>query len=202
MRHDPAMPFSSKRPLITVFCGSRTGSSVQHADSAAALGREIALQGAGLIYGGGRIGLMGILADAALEAGAPVYGVIPAGLAEKEVAHHGLSRLDVVATMHERKTLMSDQAAGFIALAGGFGTLDEFFEIVTWKQLGHHDRPIALLNVAGFFDPLLLAMKKMSDEGFVGSLPLFSVELAPGDAVRRILASSSASLRGVTGTTR
>ena len=174
--------------MITVFCGSRAGVSPRHAEDAEALGREIAVQGAGLMYGGGRIGLMGILADAALEAGAPVYGVIPAGLAEKELAHRGLTRLDVVATMHERKALMSEPAAGFIALAGGFGTLDEFFEIVTWKQLGHHDRPIVLLNGSGFWAPLLGAFDLMAREGFVNSAFPFTVESSPADAVRRILA--------------
>ena len=182
------MPFTMKRPMISVFCGSRTGVSPRHAEDADALGREIAAQGAGLIYGGGRIGLMGILADAVLEAGAPVYGVIPAGLADKELAHRGLTRLDVVATMHERKARMSEHAAGFIALAGGFGTLDEFFEIVTWKQLGHHERPIVLLNGSGFWAPLLQVFENMSKEGFVNAAPPFGIEQTPADAVRRVLA--------------
>jgi uncharacterized protein (TIGR00730 family) len=182
------MPFTTKRPMISVFCGSRTGISPRHADDAIELGREIAAQGAGLIYGGGRIGLMGILADAVLEAGAPVYGVIPAGLADKELAHRGLTRLDVVATMHERKARMSEHAAGFVALAGGFGTLDEFFEIVTWKQLGHHDRPIVLLNGSGFWTPMLGVFEAMSREGFVNSALPFVIEETPGGAVRQILA--------------
>ena len=181
------MPFSTKRPMISVFCGSRTGVSPRHAEDAEALGREIAAQGAGLIYGGGRIGLMGILADAVLEAGSPVYGVIPAGLADRELAHRGLTRLDIVATMHERKALMSEHAAGFIALSGGFGTLDEFFEIVTWKQLGHHDRPIVLLNGSGFWTPLLGVFDAMKKEGFVNASLPFSVEQTPADAVRRAL---------------
>jgi uncharacterized protein (TIGR00730 family) len=186
------MPFTTKRPMISVFCGSRTGVSPRHADDAIELGREIAAQGAGLIYGGGRIGLMGILADAVLEAGAPVYGVIPAGLADKELAHRGLTRLDVVATMHERKARMSEHAAGFIALAGGFGTLDEFFEIVTWKQLGHHDRPIVLLNGSGFWTPMLGVFETMTREGFVNSALPFVIEETPGGAVRRILAGERA----------
>jgi uncharacterized protein (TIGR00730 family) len=178
----------SSRPFVAVFCGARTGVSSRHADEAAELGRSIGRLGAGLVYGGGRVGLMGILADAALEAGAPVYGVIPAGLAKKEVAHAGLTRLDVVATMHERKARISDAARGFIAMAGGFGTLDELFEVVTWKQLGHHDRPIVLLNGSGFFDPLLLAVSHMTSEGFIPEgHAIFSVEELPHAAVQRAL---------------
>src|ERR1700690_2133908 len=132
--------------------------SFREAEDAAAGGRAIARAGAGLVYGGGRVGLMGILADAALEEGAPVYGVIPAGLAEREIAHGGLTHLEVVATMHERKARMSEVAVGFLALAGGFGTLDEFFEIVTWRQLVHHPRPIGLCNGPAYFHPLLPAL--------------------------------------------
>ncbi|MEO7921652.1 MAG: TIGR00730 family Rossman fold protein [Thermoanaerobaculia bacterium] len=183
------MPFTN-RPMIAVFCGSRTGVSPRHAEEAEALGREIAAQGAGLVYGGGRIGLMGLLADAVLEAGAPVHGVIPAGLAGKEIAHHGLTRLDVVATMHERKARMSEHVAGFIAMAGGFGTLDEFFEIVTWKQLGHHDRPIVLLNGHGYWTPLVAVFEGMTREGFVSPALPFTVEQTPADAVRRIVAAA------------
>src|ERR1017187_2929616 len=148
------MPMTFDRPLLAVFCGARTGLSPVHADDAAAVGRAIARAGAGLVYGGGRVGLMGILADAALEEGAPVYGVIPAGLAEKEIAHGGLTHLEVVATMHERKARMSEVAAGFLALAGGFGTLDEFFEIVPCRTLGPHSRPIVLFTAPGSFAPL------------------------------------------------
>jgi uncharacterized protein (TIGR00730 family) len=173
---------------VTVFCGSRTGLSSRFADEAAALGRAIGASGAGLVYGGGRVGLMGVLADAALEAGAPVWGVIPAGLAKKELAHHGLTRLDVVATMHERKARMAEAATGFVALAGGFGTLDELFEIVTWKQLGHHDRPIAILNGSGYWDPLLAAVSRMAVEGFLHDREeLYRVASTPEEAVRHAL---------------
>lgn len=159
-----------------------------HAENAAAIGRAIARAGAGLVYGGGRVGLMGVLADAALEEGAPVLGVIPAGLAAKEVAHLGLTRLEIVATMHERKARMAEIASGFLALAGGLGTLDEFFEIVTWRQLGHHERPIVLFNGSGFFDPLIAALRQVTDEGFArDGAEYFSVETEPVAAVRRAL---------------
>jgi uncharacterized protein (TIGR00730 family) len=180
------------RPLVAVFCGSRTGLMPVHAEDAAAVGRAIAKAGAGLVYGGGRVGLMGIIADAVLEQGAPVYGVIPAGIAQREIAHNGLTQLQIVSTMHERKALMADVAVGFIALPGGFGTLDEFFEIVTWRQLGHHARPIVLFNRTGFFDPLLAAVARMGEEGFTSreSWEYFAVETTPQDAVRRALAGN------------
>jgi uncharacterized protein (TIGR00730 family) len=176
------------RPMLTVFCGARTGLSPVHAEDAAAIGRAIARAGAGLVYGGGRVGLMGILADAALEGGAPVYGVIPAGLAAKEIAHNGLTQLEIVATMHERKARMAEMATGFLALAGGFGTFDEFFEIVTWRQLGHHSRPIVLFNGSGYFDALLAALRHVADEGFArDGAEYFTVETEHDAAVRRAL---------------
>ncbi len=129
------------------------------------------------------------LADAVLEEGAPVWGVIPAGLQKKELAHPGCTRLDIVATMHERKQRMADAASGFIALAGGFGTLDEFFEIVTWRHLGHHARPIVLFNGSGFWDPLLSAVSRMAEECFIQvAAEHFSVAMTAEDAVRRALA--------------
>jgi uncharacterized protein (TIGR00730 family) len=176
------------RPLIAVFCGSHAGASPRHAEDAAEIGRAVARAGAGLVFGGGRVGLMGALADAALEEGAPVWGVIPAGLEKRELAHPGCTRLDVVATMHERKQRMADAAAGFIALAGGFGTLDEFFEIVTWRQLGHHAKPVVLFNGSGFWDPLLAVVARMADERFIGEPgEHFVVETTPDGAVRRAL---------------
>lgn len=179
------------RPMIAVFCGARAGVAPGYAEEAAAVGREIARAGAGLVYGGGRVGLMGVLADAVLEEGAPVYGVIPAGLFAREVAHGGLTQLEVVNTMHERKARIADAASGFLALPGGYGTLDEFFEIVTWRQLGHHARPIVLYNGSGFFDPLLLAMRRIADEGFArDGADYFAVESEPAAAVRRALAES------------
>jgi uncharacterized protein (TIGR00730 family) len=176
---------------ICVFCGSAPGLRPAYAAAAQLVGTAIGRRGWTLVYGGGRVGLMGILADAALEEGAPVYGVIPAGLAEKEIAHGGLTHLDVVTTMHERKARMSDVAVGFLALAGGFGTLDEFFEIVTWRQLGHHSRPIVLFNGSGFFDPLLAALRHVADQGFArDGAEYFGVETEPDAAVRRALAGS------------
>jgi uncharacterized protein (TIGR00730 family) len=182
------MTMTFDRPMLTVFCGARPGLSPVHAEDAAAIGRAIAGAGAGLVFGGGRVGLMGVLADAALEAGAPVYGVIPAGLAAKEIAHGGLTHLEIVATMHERKARMAEMASGFLALAGGFGTLDEFFEIVTWRQLGHHARPIVLFNGSGYFDPLLAVLKHVADEGFArDGGEYFTVETEPVAAVRHAL---------------
>ncbi|MGZ6970517.1 MAG: LOG family protein [Thermoanaerobaculia bacterium] len=182
------MAMTFDRPMLAVFCGARLGLSPVHAEDAAAIGRAIARAGAGLVYGGGRVGLMGVLADAALEEGAPVYGVIPAGLAAKEVAHGGLTHLEIVATMHERKARMAEVAAGFLAMAGGFGTLDDFFEIVTWRQLGHHSLPIVLFNGSGYFDPLLAALRHVTDEGFArDGAEYFRVETEPDEAVRRAL---------------
>lgn len=183
--------------MLTVFCGARTGLSPAHAEDAAAVGRAIAKAGAGLVFGGGRVGLMGVLADAALEGGAPVYGVIPAGLAAKEIAHGGLTHLEVVATMHERKARMAEVATGFLALAGGFGTLDEFFEILTWRQLGHHSRPIVLFNRSGYFNALLATLKHVADEGFArDGAEYFTVETEPDAAVRRALDGAERSSAG------
>lgn len=185
----PLMRAPFDRPLVAVFCGAHSGLSPHHAEDAAAVGRAIARSGAGLIFGGGRVGLMGALADAALEEGAPVWGVIPAGLEKREMAHPGCTRLDVVATMHERKQRMAEAASGFIALAGGFGTLDEFFEIVTWRHLGHHSRPVVLFNGSGFWDPLLSAVSRMAEECFIhDAAEHFSVETTAEGAVRRALA--------------
>lgn len=125
--------------------------------------------GYGIVYGGGRVGLMGTIADAALEAGGEVVGVIPESLATAEVAHPGVTRLHVVQTMHERKALMAELSDGFIALPGGFGTMDEFHEILTWRQLRIHDKPIGLLNVNGYYDDLLALYERMSTEGFLNS---------------------------------
>jgi len=182
-----------EKPLVAVFCGSHTGVSTRHAEDAVAVGRAIARAGAGLVFGGGRVGLMGLLADAVLEEGAPVYGVIPAGMAKRELAHPGVTRLEVVATMHERKALMADAAAGFVALPGGFGTLDEFFEIVTWRQLGHHRRPVVLFNGSGFWDPLLAAVARMAEERFIRDPDEhFAVETTPDGAVKRALSEVDA----------
>lgn len=152
---------------ICVYCGSSAGARPIYAEAAQAVGRILAEQELRLVYGGGRVGLMGILADAALAAGGTVVGVIPRSLADKEIAHAGLTELHVVGSMHERKMLMADLADGFIALPGGFGTLEEFCEVLTWAQLGLHRKPCGLLNVAGFYDPLLALLDHAAAEGFV-----------------------------------
>ena len=152
---------------ICVFCGSREGSRTRYREAARRLGALVCEHGLGLVYGGGRIGLMGLIADEVLSRGGEVIGVIPDFLAEPEVAHGGLTELRVVRTMHERKAMMAELADGFIALPGGYGTLEEFFEILTWAQLGLHDKPCALLNVAGYFDPLLALVDHALGEGFV-----------------------------------
>lgn len=155
------------RPHVCVFCGSSTGTRPAYADAARRVGRGLAGAGLGLVYGGGRVGLMGVLADAALEAGGRVVGVIPGALATKELAHDGLTQLHVVAGMHERKALMAALSAGFLALPGGIGTFEELFEIVTWAALGLHNKPVGLLNVGGYFDPLLALLAHAVAEGFV-----------------------------------
>jgi uncharacterized protein (TIGR00730 family) len=152
---------------ISVFCGSSAGHRPEYAEAARATGETIARRGLGLVFGGGQVGLMGIAADACLAAGGDVIGVIPRGLARKELAHAGLKDLRVVETMHDRKALMAELSDAFVALPGGFGTLEEFFEVLTWAQLGIHLKPCALLNVAGFFDPLLKLIEHSVDEGFV-----------------------------------
>jgi uncharacterized protein (TIGR00730 family) len=152
---------------VLVFCGSSPGRLPAYVDAAGALGAELAAQGLGLVYGGAQVGLMGAVADAVLAQGGEVIGVIPRMLVEKEVAHTGLSDLRVVETMHERKALMESLADGVIALPGGFGTLEELFEIVTWAQLGLHSKPVGLLNVAGYFDQLLVFIDNMVAERFV-----------------------------------
>lgn len=140
---------------LCVFCGSNTGADPAYAESARRMGQLLANRGVTVIYGGGRVGLMGALADAALEAGGGVIGVIPEALRRREVAHERLTELRVVHTMHERKQLMADLSDGFIALPGGFGTFEEFCEVLTWSQLGMHAKPCGLLNVKGYYTGLL-----------------------------------------------
>ena len=152
---------------LCVFCGSSAGGRPEYAAAARELGALLARHGLGLVYGGGHVGLMGVLADAVLAGGGEVIGVIPQALVDRELAHAGLTELRVVNTMHERKALMADLADGFLALPGGFGTADELFEILTWAQLGLHARPVGLLNVAGFFDPLLAWLDRTVAEGFL-----------------------------------
>jgi uncharacterized protein (TIGR00730 family) len=152
---------------ITVFCGSSGGNKERYREQAEATGRFLAQQGIDLVFGGGKVGLMGVLADAALESGGRVTGVIPGFLKTKEVAHEKLTELIVVNTMHERKALMYEMSDGFMALPGGYGTLEELFEMLTWGQLGLHPKPVGVLNIEGFFDHLLLLLDHMVQEGFV-----------------------------------
>lgn len=152
---------------VCVFCGSSAGLSKRYAEAARATGRAIAASGFGLVYGGGRVGLMGHLADAALAAGGEVVGVIPKALFERELGHTGVTELRVVRSMHERKAVMADLSDAFLALPGGFGTLDEFCEVLTWAQLGLHRKPCGLLNIDGFFDPLLALFDRAVRDGFL-----------------------------------
>lgn len=155
------------RRRVCVFCGSSPGLRASYIEAANSLARHLVTQDIGIVYGGGRVGLMGALADAALEAGGDVIGVIPQALVDKEVSHRGLADLRVVGSMHERKALMNDLSDAFIALPGGFGTLEEFFEVVTWAQLGLHRKPCGLLNVDGYFNTLLAFLNHATDEQFV-----------------------------------
>src|SRR5574343_2021214 len=157
---------------ICVFCGSSSGHDEVYRAAATALGELLARRGIGLVYGGGNVGLMGIVADACLSAGGRVTGVIPQALMGKEVAgravdHGGLTRLEVVDSMHTRKARMAELADAFIALPGGFGTFEEFCEILTWGQLGFHEKPMGLLNIQGFYDPLLALFDRAVGEGFL-----------------------------------
>jgi len=152
---------------LCVYCGSSVGSKPAYAAAAREVGRALGRRGLGLVYGGGRVGLMGIVADAVLAAGGEVVGVIPGPLATAEVAHEELTELHVVAGMHERKAMMAARASGFLTLPGGIGTYEEFFETLTWAALGLHAKPMGLLNVDGYFDPLLRLLDGGVTEGFV-----------------------------------
>jgi uncharacterized protein (TIGR00730 family) len=159
---------------IGVFAGSGRGPS-GHQRAVAAFGRGLAEAGRGIVYGGGRVGLMGVLADAALAAGGDVVGVMPRHLVEREIAHRGLTRLEVVDSMHERKARMAELADAFVAMPGGAGTLDELFEIWTWGQLGLHAKPVALLDIAGFFEPLRRQLALMASSGYLSAAHLASL---------------------------
>ena len=152
---------------LCVYCGSAAGHDPVYAKAARELGLAIAQRGMSLVYGGGHVGLMGIVADAALAAGAKVTGVIPTALMDSEVGHTQLTELRVVKDMHERKALMAELADGFVALPGGIGTLEELFEVMTWLQLGYHRKPVGLLNTQGFYDDLLRMLNKQRDTGFL-----------------------------------
>jgi uncharacterized protein (TIGR00730 family) len=175
---------------VCVYCGSATGNDPRFAAAARELGTGLARAGIGIVYGGGRVGLMGTVADAALAAGGEVIGIIPRFLEEREVAHTGVD-LRVVASMHERKALMASLSGAFVALPGGFGTFEEFFEIVTWVQLGLADAPCLLANVAGYFDPLIALIDGAHARGFVstGNRALVQSLLTIDEVVRRVIAA-------------
>jgi uncharacterized protein (TIGR00730 family) len=154
---------------VCVYCASSPGVDPAFHAAAASFGRALAERQLGLVYGGGHVGLMGVLADAVLSAGGSVHGVMTRSLVQKEVAHQGLTAMTVVETMHERKAAMADLADGFVMLPGGFGTLDEFFEVVTWTQLGIHAKSCGILNVSGFFDSLLAFVERAARERLVRS---------------------------------
>ena len=152
---------------VCVFCGSKHGVRPEYTEAARAMGVALAAGGIGLVYGGGQIGLMGVVADAVLDGGGEVIGVIPDHMSDREIAHDGLTDLRVVGSMHERKALMYELSDGFVALPGGLGTLEELFEITTWSQLGLHAKPTGLLDVAGFYGPLVGFLNQLVTEGFV-----------------------------------
>lgn len=172
---------------VCVFCGSSPGKSPAYLDAARATGRALAERGIGLVYGGGSVGLMGAIADATLEAGGHVTGVIPRALELRELAHRRLTALHVVGSMHERKAKMAELADGFIALPGGMGTLEELAEILTWAQLGLHARPVGLLDTAGYYRPLIQFFDRAVEEGFIwpDHRRLLLVGAEPGELLER-----------------
>jgi uncharacterized protein (TIGR00730 family) len=181
---------------ICVFCGSSAGADPVYAAAARALGGALAAQHLGLVYGGGNIGLMGVLADAVLARDGEVIGVIPQALVDKELAHRGVTELRVVRSMHERKALMVELADAFIALPGGYGTLEEFCEVITWAQLGIHRKPCGLLNVAGFYDSFLAQIERAVREQFIREQhqSLLLVQSEPAALIERLRAAHPPSL--------
>lgn len=173
---------------VCVFCGSYPGREPMYAGAARELGALMAAQGLGLVYGGGRVGLMGEVAAAVLDAGGEAVGVIPHALLRREVGHGALTRLEVVDSMHERKARMAELSDAFIALPGGFGTFEEWFEIITWGQLGIHDKPCVLLNVQGYYAPLLEMIDNAIDQGFIREQHrgLFAVAETPAGALEQV----------------
>ena len=154
---------------ICVFCGSQVGTNGLYRQAATALGQLLVRHGYGLVYGGGHVGLMGVIADAVLASGGEVIGVIPESMVARELAHTGVTQLEVVPGMHERKARMAELADAFIALPGGYGTFEELFEVITWAQLGLHRKPIGVLNVAGYFQALKVLVDQAIAEGFIGA---------------------------------
>ncbi len=177
---------------IAIFCGSSTGTNPIYSSVAKELARLFYDQGLSMITGGGRVGIMGVLADEMIKCGGKVIGVMPDFLVEKEVAHQGLSQMIVVNTMHERKKMIEELSDGFIALPGGFGTLDEIFEMITWAQLDIHRKPCGILNINGYFDHLIAHIKHMVQEGYVanGYLGMVIMDTDPKDILERMITYS------------
>ena len=174
---------------VCVYCGSKPGLDPAFALTAHAVGRWIGAHGGQLVYGGGNNGLMGMVAAATLQAGGRVVGVIPKALVEKEWANHDCSELHIVDTMHERKRLMAEKADAFVALPGGIGTFEEFFEVWTWRQLGYHDKPVGLLNLAGYYDPLVAFLRSTVAQGFMGDwqMDLIRIGEQPESLLRELV---------------
>jgi len=172
---------------ICVYCGSSPGRLPEYRDAAQALGHELATRDLGLVYGGASVGVMGAVADAVLAKGGQAYGVIPSALATREVAHNGLDELFVVDSMHERKAKMAELSDGFIALPGGWGTIEEIFEMLTWAQLGFHQKPCGLLNISGYYDHLFTFLEHAIDQRFVREeyRPMIMMEQVAGDLLDR-----------------
>jgi uncharacterized protein (TIGR00730 family) len=177
---------------VCVYCGSKPGEDPRFAHIAAQVGQWIGAHGGQLVYGGGRNGLMGIVAESTLAAGGNVVGIIPRALVEKEWAHRGCTELHVVDTMHERKRMMADRADAFLALPGGIGTFEELFEVWTWRQLGYHDKPVGILNSHGYYDTLLAFMAQVVAQGFMGDWQMDLVRVgADADTLLRQLVESA-----------
>lgn len=176
---------------VCVYCGSSARVDQIFKDSAVALGKAIVAQGWGVVYGGGRVGLMGLVADSALEAGGKVVGIIPEHIQSREIEHTDLTELHVVDSMHTRKRMMVDRADAFAVLPGGLGTLDEFFELLTWKQLGLHDKPIVLVNINGYWDKLIESINHLAEAGFMreDDMRTFSVVSSIDEALAAIRAA-------------
>jgi uncharacterized protein (TIGR00730 family) len=170
---------------LCVFCGSSVGNNQGYTDAAQAMGTLLARRGIGLVYGGGAVGLMGVVAEAALQAGGEVIGVIPRALFEREIGHTGVTDLRIVDSMHTRKAMMADLADAFVAMPGGVGTFEEFFEAITWTQLGLHRKACGLLNVAGFYSPLAAFIDQAVSEGFIK--PIHRAAIVVDDDPERLL---------------
>jgi uncharacterized protein (TIGR00730 family) len=181
---------------ICVYCGSRNGDDPRFAEVARQVGTWIGAHGGQLVYGGGRNGLMGIVAQATMTAGGQVIGIIPTALVEKEWAHHGCTELHVVDTMHERKRMMAERADAFLALPGGIGTFEELFEVWTWRQLGYHDKPVGILNCNGYYDSLMAFIDQVVTHGFMGDwqTELVTVGTEPLTLLQSLVQQSGMSL--------